>query len=757
MPTPTTNLPRSINFGIGRNAVPWVIATAAVSALAVEPLLELQNAGEPLGISQDDSRLFTADGSHFYTWDRTSGELLHSLQIPEKRQDATVSHDGRLLALLEHQSDEVLITVLDTQTGEAVSTLPHDGWITAGALEFSPDDSLLCSVGSNDQVTSARVWRTLSGEVLGEVVREGYSPDEPEWHFRRAINAAVFSPEGNRVVLCGNHVVDGVGFGFIAIWDYSTGPDAIAVIDTEELLDTVAWSGSGEMIAAAGYEYNDFSGARRIHLLNAKSLEKTQTLEVGSAGQSEMGFLMVGSGQIRFSPNGRYLLEGTGGIWDIGVGRRVGVLPVKWGVYRTRNDEFMMSGLPRGWVGSGHVALWAFNDLLSNLVEPLEGNSKPIGDDSTTSSSISPDLETVASASSNGLRLIDIGTGAVVREQAWTEADFLPGQMTFSPDGSQLIVLDSGSTRTLYQFRIPDLELKDSYHYTFPTYYGTCVFSFDGTKILLWGSEDVVVLDPAGLIELRKYRRSLDGPIAFANVFPDSERLFVGLEDPTFGGGSGERVYSILDADSAETIGLIPAYAFVRAWTPVAGTEVILSPSGFTGAEVTAFSYSGEVIKEFRAVAFGRGAVPSDDGRFLVGISDAYVVTLWDFESGRLLGFLENGTIPLSPWSSRVRVSSDHRRLAVTDNYNVSVWDISDLTTELRIGPAMIETDGSIRVPVNGRCGQRVRLQRSENLVDWQDWQTMTLGGDGCGLIDTTTATPTRFYRAVNDITPAAH
>ena len=77
--------------------------------------------------------------------------------------------------------------------------------------------------------------------------------------------------------------------------------------------------------------------------------------------------------------------------------------------------------------------------------------------------------------------------------------------------------------------------------------------------------------------------------------------------------------------------------------------------------------------------------------------------------------------------------------------------------TELRIGPAMMEADGSIRVPVTGRCGQRVRLQRSENLVDWEDWQTMILGGDGCGLIDTTTATPTRFYRAVNDITPAAH
>ena len=63
----------------------------------------------------------------------------------------------------------------------------------------------------------------------------------------------------------------------------------------------------------------------------------------------------------------------------------------------------------------------------------------------------------------------------------------------------------------------------------------------------------------------------------------------------------------------------------------------------------------------------------------------------------------------------------------------------------------LVEADGSIRLPVKGKCGQRVRLQRSENLLDWEDWQTMTLGGDGCGLIDTTTATPARFYRAVAD------
>lgn len=74
----------------------------------------------------------------------------------------------------------------------------------------------------------------------------------------------------------------------------------------------------------------------------------------------------------------------------------------------------------------------------------------------------------------------------------------------------------------------------------------------------------------------------------------------------------------------------------------------------------------------------------------------------------------------------------------------------------LSIGPARICGNGSILLPVSGMEGQRVRLQRSENLIDWEDWQTITLCGAGCGLIDTTTTAPARFYRAVEDTAPMA-
>jgi hypothetical protein len=60
-------------------------------------------------------------------------------------------------------------------------------------------------------------------------------------------------------------------------------------------------------------------------------------------------------------------------------------------------------------------------------------------------------------------------------------------------------------------------------------------------------------------------------------------------------------------------------------------------------------------------------------------------------------------------------------------------------------------SDGRVQLLVSGADGQGVRVQRSANLVDWEDWRIVTLDGTGCELIDETTAASHRFYRAVED------
>jgi len=36
-------------------------------------------------------------------------------------------------------------------------------------------------------------------------------------------------------------------------------------------------------------------------------------------------------------------------------------------------------------------------------------------------------------------------------------------------------------------------------------------------------------------------------------------------------------------------------------------------------------------------------------------------------------------------------------------------------------------------------------------VVDWEDWRTVTLNGDGCELIDDPAAASQQFYRAVEE------
>ena len=71
--------------------------------------------------------------------------------------------------------------------------------------------------------------------------------------------------------------------------------------------------------------------------------------------------------------------------------------------------------------------------------------------------------------------------------------------------------------------------------------------------------------------------------------------------------------------------------------------------------------------------------------------------------------------------------------------------------TELRIGPAIVLNHGRLQLQLIGASGQGIRVQRSANLVDWEDWRTETLDGTGCKLIDETAATSHRSYRAVED------
>ena len=67
----------------------------------------------------------------------------------------------------------------------------------------------------------------------------------------------------------------------------------------------------------------------------------------------------------------------------------------------------------------------------------------------------------------------------------------------------------------------------------------------------------------------------------------------------------------------------------------------------------------------------------------------------------------------------------------------------------LRIGPASVQPDGRLRILLHGPGGRDLRIQRSLNMIDWEDWRSVTLDGDGSGIVEDPTINTECFYRVV--------
>jgi hypothetical protein len=88
----------------------------------------------------------------------------------------------------------------------------------------------------------------------------------------------------------------------------------------------------------------------------------------------------------------------------------------------------------------------------------------------------------------------------------------------------------------------------------------------------------------------------------------------------------------------------------------------------------------------------------------------------------------------------RVLVAGGRDGLAVLDLFS----------PPLNVLASPTQTPGNIDLRVDGPAGASVRLQRSTDLINWQDWQPVTLGYLPTPISDAIgTGSSQRFYRAV--------
>jgi hypothetical protein len=79
----------------------------------------------------------------------------------------------------------------------------------------------------------------------------------------------------------------------------------------------------------------------------------------------------------------------------------------------------------------------------------------------------------------------------------------------------------------------------------------------------------------------------------------------------------------------------------------------------------------------------------------------------------------------------------------------LQVFDLSPLPISLTLLP-MVENQQTVRLNLSGPAGMSLNIQRSDNLVDWQDWQNIVLSNQPNEVEDTEVpAQSGRYYRGI--------
>lgn len=176
----------------------------------------------------------------------------------------------------------------------------------------------------------------------------------------------------------------------------------------------------------------------------------------------------------------------------------------------------------------------------------------------------------------------------------------------------------------------------------------------------------------------------------------------------------------------------------------VAGSNAILS-DGAGGFQVVDLSKPAEPRLLGRAPADGWARHVAVSGRFAY-VADAFsgvqVYDISDVSHPRRMG----GTSAVDPYS--ILTTANHL-FAAGGRDGVAV--LAPFIPPLDVTASPVQDRGSISLRVDGPPGASVRIQRSPDMVKWQDWQTLTVGETPSIVSDTIpTGASQGFYRAVS-------
>jgi eukaryotic-like serine/threonine-protein kinase len=412
-------------------------------------------AGGPFSLSPDGSHM-AAMSAGLKIWNTSTGDLEKAIDLDEIVTDVAYSPDGRLLAGATFTG---WIGLWDPVTGVQRETMSgHRGEIQR--IDFSPDGRRLVS-GGRDRVI--RIWDIPMGSLhvelrghesgIGDV---GFAPDGHHlasvglhdgevkfWESERApesieLRSGPLSPGsmptfGLEFGRDGRVLFAAQAAGAVEAWDVGRNTSLFRIENKEGNGRGWAVFGPGSGVLAT------LDDKLSIVLRNPSDGAKIRTLD-----SSE------GSGVAAFSPDGRFLVGGSGRVnsirvWEVGTGRLVAVLdghtqPVGCLAFSPDGGKLVSGSFDTS------VRIWDFPSRKE--VKVYHGHSAAIA-----GIAIHPDGQSVASASLDSwlrgeIRIWDISTGN--GSQVLRGHSAFVRRLSFLPDGKRLVSLGDDGVLKLW-------------------------------------------------------------------------------------------------------------------------------------------------------------------------------------------------------------------------------------------------------------------------------------------------------------------
>ena len=475
-----------------------------------------------VAFSPDGAQVLTGSGYTARLWDAVSGK---EIRVVARLIDSGLNHglevafspDGKLLLTGANDSTA---RVWDAASGKQIHVLQMPKQVYSSQVKlvaFSPNGKqILTLMETSAAGPNAWLWDTASGAQIrafkGSPMRE--DPYAPKNYVARAINCAVFSPDGTRVLTAG-------GSKEALVWDVATGRDIGAcnrLGRQSTMVICLAFAPSGNQVVIG---HDDWS----VRVWDLTSGRQTRGFHDSLRGHRREAFAVA------FSPDGQQLLAGSSNaalLWDVAGGKLIrtfqGHAGWVWSVAFSPDGKQVLTGcvgtVRKAFGGTDNTArLW---DAASGAeIRIFAGHGERVN-----AVAFAPDGRHVLTGSTDKTaRLWDLATGQAIRRFEHTG---LVTAVAFSPDGSQ--VLTGSATAKLWETASGKTihELKGHAGYT-----TSVAFSRDGKQILTGGVDGAARLwDVATGKEIRTFQGDTYKGEIYAAISPDGKRILTGGLEP---------------------------------------------------------------------------------------------------------------------------------------------------------------------------------------------------------------------------------